>query len=104
MANTVLVYAERRDGTLRRVAFEALGAARRLAGEDGAVHAVLAGSGIAAEDAAALQARGAGEARTRQVGLFPPPPRSAGKRVAGNPAEQAAELVRLLRSEAKVLQ
>lgn len=59
MAKTILVYAERRDGTLRRVAFEALGAARRLAGEDGAVHAVLAGSGIAAEDAAALQARGA---------------------------------------------
>lgn len=60
MSRTILVFAERRDGQLRRVAFEALGAARRLAGEDGGtVHAVLAGSGIAAEDAAALQARGA---------------------------------------------
>ncbi|MCR2806056.1 electron transfer flavoprotein subunit alpha/FixB family protein [Paenibacillus soyae] len=59
MPRTILVYAERRDGQLRRVAFEALGAARRLAGEDGAVHAVLAGSGIVADDAAALQARGA---------------------------------------------
>ncbi|RIX60266.1 electron transfer flavoprotein subunit alpha/FixB family protein [Paenibacillus nanensis] len=59
MSRTILVFAERRDGQLRRVAFEALGAARRLAGEDGAVHAVLAGSGVAAEDAAALQARGA---------------------------------------------
>ncbi|REK74417.1 electron transfer flavoprotein subunit alpha/FixB family protein [Paenibacillus paeoniae] len=59
MSRTILVYAERRDGLLRRVAFEALGAARRLAGEGGSVHAVLAGSGGAAEDAAALQARGA---------------------------------------------
>ncbi|RJE88288.1 electron transfer flavoprotein subunit alpha/FixB family protein [Paenibacillus sp. 1011MAR3C5] len=59
MSRTILVYAERRDGSLRRVAFEALGAARRLAGEGGSVHAVLAGSGGAAEDAAALQVRGA---------------------------------------------
>ncbi|MEK3883418.1 electron transfer flavoprotein subunit alpha/FixB family protein [Paenibacillus sp. PL2-23] len=59
MARTILVYAERRDGQPRRVAYEALGAARRLAGEDGEVHAVLAGSAIAAEDAAAMQARGA---------------------------------------------
>lgn len=63
MARTILVYAERRDGALRRVAFEALGAARRLAGDDGTVHAVIAASGGAAagaaEDAAALAARGA---------------------------------------------
>ncbi|MFC5649761.1 electron transfer flavoprotein subunit alpha/FixB family protein [Paenibacillus solisilvae] len=59
---TALVYAECADGKLRRVALEALGAARRLAG-DGAVHAVLAGSGPAAalaEAAAELAARGAG--------------------------------------------
>lgn len=51
-----------------------------------------------------LSAGVAGEARTRQVSLFPPPPRAAGKRIAGSPGEQAAELVKLLRSEAKVLQ
>ncbi|MFD0589522.1 electron transfer flavoprotein subunit alpha/FixB family protein [Paenibacillus sp. GCM10027627] len=59
MAKKILVFAERRDGALRRVAFEALGAAKRLAGEGGSVHAVLAGAGSAAEDAAALIARGA---------------------------------------------
>ncbi|MBD2872419.1 electron transfer flavoprotein subunit alpha/FixB family protein, partial [Paenibacillus sp. IB182493] len=59
MSKTILVFAESRDGALRRVALEALGAARRLAGEDGAVHAVLACSGGAAEEAAALLARGA---------------------------------------------
>lgn len=59
MSRTVLIYAERRDGALRRVALEALGAARRLVGDDGAVHAVIACSGGAAEDAAALIARGA---------------------------------------------
>lgn len=59
VSRTILVYAECRDGALRRVALEALGAARRLAGEDGAVHAVLACSSGAAEEAAALLARGA---------------------------------------------
>ncbi|MDQ6421315.1 electron transfer flavoprotein subunit alpha/FixB family protein [Paenibacillus sp. LHD-117] len=59
MSRTILIYAERRDGALRRVALEALGAARLLAGEDGAVHAVIACSGGAAEDADALIARGA---------------------------------------------
>jgi electron transfer flavoprotein alpha subunit len=59
MPRTVLVFAETRDGALRRVALEALGAARLLAGPDGAVHAVLACSGSAAEEAAALLARGA---------------------------------------------
>lgn len=42
MPKKLLVYAECRDGKLRRVALEALGAARMLAGEDGEVHAVLA--------------------------------------------------------------
>ncbi|MEK3883417.1 electron transfer flavoprotein subunit beta/FixA family protein [Paenibacillus sp. PL2-23] len=50
-----------------------------------------------------LPANTLGEARSRQVSLFPPPPRAAGKRIPGAPAEQAAELVKLLRSEAKVL-
>ncbi|OBZ11159.1 electron transfer flavoprotein subunit alpha/FixB family protein [Bacillus sp. FJAT-26390] len=59
MSKTILVFAESRDGVLRRVALEALGAARRLAGKDGAVHAVLACTGGAAEEAAALAARGA---------------------------------------------
>ncbi|MHA6482334.1 electron transfer flavoprotein subunit alpha/FixB family protein [Paenibacillus sp. strain BS8-2] len=59
MSRTVLIYAERRDGALRRVAFEALGAAKLLAGDDGSVHAVIACSGGAAEDAAALIDRGA---------------------------------------------
>ncbi|RLM60056.1 electron transfer flavoprotein subunit alpha/FixB family protein, partial [Halorubrum sp. Atlit-9R] len=59
MSKTILVFAECRDGSLRRVAFEALGAARQLAGKDGAVHAVLACHGGAAEEAAALTVRGA---------------------------------------------
>ena len=59
MSKTIVVFAELRDGALRRVALEALGAARQLAGKDGAVHAVLACSGGAAEEAAALTARGA---------------------------------------------
>lgn len=59
MAGTILVFAECQGGSLRRVALEALGAARQLAGEDGTVHAVLACHGGAAEEAAALTARGA---------------------------------------------
>ncbi|MGO4370156.1 electron transfer flavoprotein subunit alpha/FixB family protein [Paenibacillus sp. MCAF20] len=59
MSRTILVFAESRSGSLRRVALEALGAARRLAGKDGEVHAVLACFGGAAEEAAALAARGA---------------------------------------------
>ncbi|MDQ0062425.1 electron transfer flavoprotein subunit alpha/FixB family protein [Paenibacillus harenae] len=59
MSKTILVFAESRSGSLRRVALEALGAARRLAGADGEVHAVLASFGGAAEEAAALAARGA---------------------------------------------
>ncbi|NBD27520.1 electron transfer flavoprotein subunit alpha/FixB family protein [Paenibacillus glycinis] len=60
---TALVYAECMDGKLRRVALEALGAARRLAGDGGAVHAVVVGGGPGAalrEAAAELAARGAG--------------------------------------------
>lgn len=59
---TALVYGECLDGKLRRVALEALGAARRLAGDGGAVHAVVVGGGPGAalrEAAAELAARGA---------------------------------------------
>ncbi|WP_188888872.1 electron transfer flavoprotein subunit alpha/FixB family protein [Paenibacillus radicis (ex Gao et al. 2016)] len=59
MAKTILVFAECRDGKLRRVALEALGAARLLAGGDGEVHAVLAGSGAVSGEADALAVRGA---------------------------------------------
>ncbi|MGO4547697.1 electron transfer flavoprotein subunit alpha/FixB family protein [Paenibacillus sp. 2TAB23] len=59
MPKKILVFAESRGGALRRVALEALGAAQLLAGKDGAVHAVLACSGGAADEAAALIARGA---------------------------------------------
>ena len=58
MAN-ILVFAEGRGGELRKVALEAMAAARQLAGKDGEVHAILAGApGIAAR-AAALAAHGA---------------------------------------------
>ncbi|BBH22745.1 electron transfer flavoprotein subunit alpha [Paenibacillus baekrokdamisoli] len=59
---SALVFAECSDGKLRRVALEALGLARRLAGDGGDVHAVLAGGAPAAAQAAAaaeLAARGA---------------------------------------------
>ncbi|GKU77977.1 electron transfer flavoprotein subunit alpha [Paenibacillus sp. L3-i20] len=59
MGKKILVFAEHRDGALRRVALEALGAAKLLAGKDGSVHAVLASFGGAAEPAAELIARGA---------------------------------------------
>lgn len=39
---------------------------------------------------------------TERVSLALPPARQAGRKLAGTPAEQAAELVRLLRDEAKV--
>lgn len=60
MPEKVLVYAECKEGKLRRVAFEALGAARRLAGEDGEVHALLIRPGDALSETEALLARGAG--------------------------------------------
>lgn len=60
MQQTILVFAECRDGQLRRVAFEALQAARVLAGSDGSVHALLCASAAARVDLAkALAARGA---------------------------------------------
>ncbi|MFF2886073.1 electron transfer flavoprotein subunit beta/FixA family protein [Paenibacillus sp. NPDC057967] len=42
-------------------------------------------------------------ARTQRAALYPPPPRSTGKRIAGSPEEQATGLIELLRTEAKVL-
>jgi electron transfer flavoprotein beta subunit len=41
--------------------------------------------------------------RTARSQLLPPPPRAAGKRIPGVPAEQATALVSLLREEAKLL-
>ncbi|MCI3922770.1 electron transfer flavoprotein subunit alpha/FixB family protein [Paenibacillus sp. TRM 82003] len=58
MANTWLVLAEVRDGALRQVSFEALGAARAAAAEGDAIVAALIGSGVATH-ADALAARGA---------------------------------------------
>ncbi|TDL50210.1 electron transfer flavoprotein beta subunit/FixA family protein [Paenibacillus dendritiformis] len=43
------------------------------------------------------------EARTAQTELFLPPQRQAGKLLSGEPAAQAQELFRLLRTEAKVV-
>ncbi|WP_274648888.1 electron transfer flavoprotein subunit beta/FixA family protein [Paenibacillus humicola] len=40
--------------------------------------------------------------RTGRIALQAPPARAAGRRLAGTPAEQAAELARLLQSEAKL--
>lgn len=41
--------------------------------------------------------------QTQRLGLSLPPARQAGKLLAGSPVDQAAELVRLLRTEAKVI-
>lgn len=41
--------------------------------------------------------------RTVRAQLIPPPPRATGKRLPGAPAEQAAALIALLRTEAKLL-
>ena len=56
---TVLVFAELRRGELRKVALEALAAARQLAAQDGQVHAILAGGPGVGARAAALAAHGA---------------------------------------------
>lgn len=59
---------------------------------------------VVALDEIGLGGSGAGELiRTRQTAISPPPPRAAGKRIGGAAAEQAAELIKLLQSEAKVL-
>ncbi|TLS52095.1 electron transfer flavoprotein subunit alpha/FixB family protein [Paenibacillus antri] len=55
---TWLAFAEARDGALRQVSFEALGAARAAAADGDAIVAALIGSGVAAH-ADALAARGA---------------------------------------------
>lgn len=46
MSRTILVYAESRDGKLRQVALETLGAARILAGDGDSIRLLLAGSNI----------------------------------------------------------
>ncbi|MFD1955008.1 electron transfer flavoprotein subunit beta/FixA family protein [Paenibacillus thailandensis] len=44
-------------------------------------------------------AAGFPQARTERTALFPPPPRSAGRRLTGSPGEQAAALAGLLRQD-----
>ena len=55
----VLVFAEVRAGELRKVALEAIAAARQLAAKDGEVHAILAGAPGVGARAATLGAHGA---------------------------------------------
>jgi electron transfer flavoprotein beta subunit len=50
-----------------------------------------------------LQETGAAAARTEVLGYSPPPKRQAGRTLQGEPAEMVAELLRLLREDAKVL-
>lgn len=54
-------------------------------------------------EAGELAAPAAAEPRTERLALQAPPPRKAGKRIAGEPAEQARQLIRLLREEAKCM-
>ena len=66
----VLVFAEVRGGELRKVALEALAAARQLAAQDGQVHAILAGAtGIGAR-ATTLAAHGADVVLVAEHGAF----------------------------------
>ncbi|WP_127596055.1 electron transfer flavoprotein subunit alpha/FixB family protein [Paenibacillus lautus] len=46
MSKTILVYAENRDGKLRQVALETLGAARLIAGDGDSIRILVAGSNI----------------------------------------------------------
>lgn len=58
MSKTILVYAENRDGKLRQVALETLGAARLIAGDGDSIRILVAGSNIT-EAVSALNAYGA---------------------------------------------
>ena len=91
MAN-VLVFAETRGTALRKVAFEAVTAARALADATGGgeVHALVAGPS------------GVGAARVAVKGMELPPDRPAG-RIIGEGPGAVPELIRLLQTEAKVL-
>jgi len=72
MQRTVLIFAECRDGQLRRVAFEALQAAKTLAGADGSVHALLiANSAYTNEAAEALAVRGANAVHIAEAASLP---------------------------------
>ena len=109
----VLAFAEARGGELRKVAFEAVSAARQVADAiGGEVHAVLVGApGIAAK-AAALAGHGADVVFTCEhdaYAHYAPEPtaalvaeRAAG-RIVGEGPDAVPELVRLLKEEAKVL-
>lgn len=58
MSKTLLVYAETRDGKLRQVALETLGAARLIAGDGDSIRILVAGSNIT-EAVSALKPYGA---------------------------------------------
>lgn len=58
MSKTLLVYAENRDGKLRQIALETLGAARLIAGDGDSIHVLVAGSNIT-EAVSALKDYGA---------------------------------------------
>ncbi|MGG4340510.1 electron transfer flavoprotein subunit alpha/FixB family protein [Paenibacillus lautus] len=58
MSKTILVYAENRDGKLRQVALETLGAARLIAGDGDSIRILVAGSNIT-EAVSALNGYGA---------------------------------------------
>ncbi|PJN51314.1 Acryloyl-CoA reductase electron transfer subunit beta [Paenibacillus sp. GM2FR] len=58
MSKTILVYAENRDGKLRQVALETLGAARLIAGDGDSIRILVAGSNIT-EAVSALNTYGA---------------------------------------------
>ena len=100
MAN-VLVYAETRDGELRKIALEAVTAARALADASGGgeVHALLAGAaGIGAKARAARQARRRRRARGGERGL-----RAVRARVARGHDRGSGEGGRLPRRRARLL-
>ncbi|MEK3732593.1 MULTISPECIES: electron transfer flavoprotein subunit alpha/FixB family protein [Paenibacillus] len=58
MSKTILVYAENRDGKLRQVALETLGAARRIAADGDSIRLVVIGSNVT-EAVTALKPYGA---------------------------------------------
>ncbi|MEJ9217178.1 electron transfer flavoprotein subunit alpha/FixB family protein [Paenibacillus glucanolyticus] len=58
MSKTILVYAENRDGRLRQVALETLGAARLIAADDDSIRILVAGANIT-EAVSALNGYGA---------------------------------------------
>lgn len=69
----------------------------------GGFHADGDGGGTTGKDGRVEVSLAAAVTRTKRTELLPPPPRNAGKRLTGAPEEQAAALIAMLRTEAKVL-